>query len=56
MPCLSRRYRKTAQSSEGGWDTRMIGKRKEKLPMNWRDFKARYCEKMAKRNIAVNNI
>jgi hypothetical protein len=34
----------------------MVGKRKEKLPMNWRDFKARYCEKMAKRNIAVNNI
>ena len=56
MPCLSRRYRKEVKNSEGGWGTRMVGKRKEKLPMNWRDFKARYCEKMAKRNIAVNNI
>ena len=56
MPCLSRRYRKTAQSSEGGWDTRMVGKRKEKLPMNWLDFKARHRERNAKRSFNVNNI
>ncbi len=56
MPCLSRRYRKTAQSNEGGWGTRMVGKRKGNLPMNWREFKARHRERIAKRNFNVNNI
>ncbi len=56
MPCLSRRYRKAAKSGEGGWATRMIGKRKEKLPMNWLDFKARHRESIAKRSFNVNNI
>ncbi|MFC2516949.1 MAG: hypothetical protein ACFNVO_08265 [Prevotella sp.] len=56
MPCLSRRYRKAAKSNEGGWDTRMVGKRKENLPMNWRDFKARHRERIAKRGFNVNNI
>ena len=56
MPRLSRRYRKEAKSSEGGWRTRMVGKRKEKLPMNWLDFKARHRKRIAKRSIDVNNI
>ncbi len=56
MPCLSRRYRKAAKSSEGVWTTLMVGKRKEKLPMNWLDFKARHRERIAKRSFNVNNI
>ena len=56
MPCLSRRYRKTAQSNEGGWGTRMVDKRKGNLPMNWRDFNASLRERMAKHSLGVNNI
>ncbi len=56
MPCLSRRYRKTAQSNEGGWGTWMVDKREENIPMNWRDFKARHRERIAKRSFNVNNI
>ena len=56
MPCLSRRYRKAAKSNEGGWGTRMVDKRKGNPPMNWRDFKARHRESIAKRSFNVNNI
>ena len=56
MLCLSRRYRMLVHRKEGVWTTRMVGKRKEKLPMNWLDFKAKHRERIAKRSFNVNNI
>lgn len=56
MPCLSRRYTKTAHRNEGVRGTRIVGKRKGNIPMNWRDFKARNRERIAKRSFNVNNI
>ena len=56
MPCLSRRYRKEAHRNEGVRGTRIVGKRKGNLPMNWRDFNASLRERMAKHSFGVNNI
>ena len=56
MPCLSRRYRKAVKNSEGVRGTRIVGKRNENIPMNWRDFNASLRERMAKHCFGVNNI
>lgn len=56
MPCLSRRYTKTAHSNEGVRGTRIVGKRNENIPMNWRNFNASHRERMAKHSFDVNNI